>query len=97
MGYVTGLRAATGLRILTVESQMHALKEYCFRNKIDNHEMFIDEGLSGAVENRTALNRLMEMVDRGECEQVLTFSFSRIARSTSHLLKILPYFLNDGD
>ncbi len=32
---------------------------------------------------------MMEMVDRGEIEQLLTFSFSRIARSTSHLLKIL--------
>jgi len=73
----------------TVQSQMHALKEYCFRNKIDNYEMFIDEGISGAVENRPALNRLMEMVERGEVEQLLTFSFSRIARSTSHLLKIL--------
>jgi hypothetical protein len=27
---------------------------------------------------------LMEMVERGEVEQLLTFSFSRIARSTSH-------------
>jgi DNA invertase Pin-like site-specific DNA recombinase len=73
----------------TVESQMHALKEYCFRNKIENYEMFIDEGISGAVENRPALNRMLEMVEQGECEQLLTFSFSRIARSTSHLLKIL--------
>jgi len=68
---------------------MHALKEYCFRNKIENYEMFIDEGISGAVENRPALNRLLEVVERGDCEQLLTFSFSRIARSTSHLLKIL--------
>jgi site-specific DNA recombinase len=68
---------------------MHALKEYCFRNSIEKYEMFIDEGISGAVENRPALNRLMEMVDRGEVDQLITFSFSRIARSTSHLLKIL--------
>lgn len=73
----------------TVQSQMHALKEYCFRNSIEKYEMFIDEGISGAVENRPALNRLMEMVDRNEVEQLIMFSFSRIARSTSHLLKIL--------
>lgn len=73
----------------TVESQIHALKEYCFRNKIDKYEMFIDEGISGAVENRPSLNRLMETVESGLAEQIITFSFSRIARSTSHLLKIL--------
>lgn len=81
------MRVSTDMQ--TVESQMHALKEYCQRNKIDKYEMFIDEGISGAIENRPALNRLMELVERGEAERLLTFSFSRIARSTSHLLKIL--------
>ena len=73
----------------TVQSQLHALKEYCARNKIDQYEMFIDEGISGAVENRPALNRLLQMVEADEVSTILTFSFSRIARSTSHLLKIL--------
>jgi site-specific DNA recombinase len=73
----------------TVQSQMHALKEYCSRNNIVNPEMFIDEGISGAVENRPALNRLMAMVEDNQVDRLITFSFSRIARSTSHLLKIL--------
>jgi DNA invertase Pin-like site-specific DNA recombinase len=73
----------------TVQSQLHALKEYCHRNKIEGYEMFVDEGISGAIESRPALNRLLERVDKGEIETILTFSFSRIARSTSHLLKIL--------
>ena len=51
--------------------------------------MFVDEGISGSVENRPALNRLLQMVDEGQVSTILTFSFSRIARSTSHLLKIL--------
>jgi len=89
MGRINCLYLRVSTDMQTVESQMHALKEYCFRNKIDNYEMFIDEGISGAVENRPALNRLLELVERDECEQLLTFSFSRIARSTSHLLKIL--------
>lgn len=73
----------------TVGSQLHALKEYCLRNGIEKYEMFIDEGISGAIENRPALNRLMEMVEKNEVQMILTFSFSRIARSTSHLLKTL--------
>ena len=81
------LRVSTDMQ--TVDSQMFALKEYCNRMGITKYEMFIDEGISGAVENRPALNRMLEMIDRGEAERLLTFSFSRIARSTSHLLKIL--------
>ncbi|MBN8537975.1 MAG: recombinase family protein [Deltaproteobacteria bacterium] len=48
--------------------------------------------MSGAKEDRPALNRLMKMVDNNEVEQVIVFSFSRFARSTSHLLKGLKIF-----
>ena len=81
------MRVSTDMQ--TVESQMHALKEYCNRTGLTKYEMFIDEGISGAVENRPSLNRMMEVVESGKAERLLTFSFSRIARSTSHLLKIL--------
>ncbi len=80
----------------TVESQLYALKEYCSRNKIEKYEMFIDEGISGAIESRPALNRLMESVEKNEIQTILTFSFSRIARSTSHLLKTLQKCKDHG-
>lgn len=75
-----------------LESQIRALKDWCVRNQIKDYELFTDEGISGAKESRPALNRLMEMVSRGEVEQVVVFSFSRFARSTSHLLKALQCF-----
>jgi DNA invertase Pin-like site-specific DNA recombinase len=89
MNRIQGLYLRVSTDQQTVESQLHALKEYCSRNKIEKYEMFIDEGISGAIENRPSLNRLMEAVENGTVEQIITFSFSRIARSTSHLLKIL--------
>jgi hypothetical protein len=58
--------------------------------------MFIDEGISGAVESRPALNRLMQMVEQDKIQTILTFSFSRIARSTSHLLKTLQKCKDHG-
>jgi DNA invertase Pin-like site-specific DNA recombinase len=76
----------------TVESQILALKEYCSRNHILEFEMFIDEGISGAIESRPSLNRLMQAVEDDKIEQVIVFSFSRFARSTSHLLKALTKF-----
>ncbi len=88
------------LRVSTVEqnveSQQFALLDWCAKQGIMNHEMFIDHGISGAKESRPALNRMMERVDKGECSQVIVFSFSRFARSVSHLLKALQKFKDKG-
>lgn len=75
-----------------LESQIRALKEWCVRNQVLEYELFTDEGISGAKESRPALNRLMTMDENKEVEQVIVFSFSRFARSTSHLLKGLKTF-----
>lgn len=75
-----------------LESQVRALKDWCLRNQISDYEIFADEGISGAKESRPALNRLMDMVDNNQVEQIIVFSFSRFARSTSHLLKGLQKF-----
>lgn len=74
------------------ESQTHALLDWCNKQGIFNHEIFTDHGISGAKESRPALNQLMARVDAGEAEQVIVFSFSRFARSVSHLLKALNIF-----
>lgn len=85
-------RVSTDGQQTGLESQIRALKEWCQRNLIQEYELFADEGVSGAKESRPALNRLMTMVENGEVEQVIVFSFSRFARSTSHLLKGLKIF-----
>jgi site-specific DNA recombinase len=73
------------------ESQTRALMEWCQKNSITNYEFFADHGISGAKENRPALNRMMERVGKGECKEVVCFAFSRMARSTTHLLKVLEF------
>ncbi|NUM60456.1 MAG: recombinase family protein [Bdellovibrionaceae bacterium] len=94
MGRINALyvRVSTDGQQTGLESQIRALKEWCFRNQINEYEIFADEGISGAKEDRPALNRLMKMVENNEVEQVIVFSFSRFARSTSHLLKGLKIF-----
>jgi len=89
-------RVSTDGQQTGLESQIRALKDWCFRNQISEYELFADEGISGAKESRPALNRLMAMVENGEVEQVIVFSFSRFARSTSHLLKGLKTFKDHG-
>lgn len=94
MGRINALyvRVSTDGQQTGLESQIRALKDWCNRNQINDYEIFADEGVSGAKEDRPALNRLMKMVENNEVEQVIVFSFSRFARSTSHLLKGLKIF-----
>ncbi len=89
-------RVSTDMQATGLESQVRALKLYCQHNEIPDLEIFADEGISGAKESRPALNRLMEAVEAGTVSHVIVFSFSRFARSTTHLLKALQKFKDKG-
>ena len=79
-----------------LESQVRALKIYCEHNGISEFEIYTDENISGAKESRPSLNRLMADVEADQVSQVVCFSFSRFARSTTHLLKGLQKFKDKG-
>jgi len=79
-----------------MESQIRVLKTYCEQNKITNVEFFTDEGISGTKSSRPALDRMMAAVEADEVSQVIVYSFSRFARSTTHLLNALQKFKNKG-
>ena len=78
------------------ESQTRALTDWCAKQGIMNYEIYTDHGISGSKESRPALNEMMVRVEKGDCEQVIVFSFSRFARSVSHLLKALQKFKDKG-
>ena len=85
-------RVSTDMQQNGLESQIRALKLFCEQNALTSYELFTDEAISGAKVSRPALNRMMEAVERGEASQVVVFSFSRFARSTTHLLQALQKF-----
>jgi DNA invertase Pin-like site-specific DNA recombinase len=78
---------ATGL-----EAQVRTLKEYCGHNKIADFELFSDENISGTKSSRPSLDRMMTAVKSGEISCVIVYSFSRFARSVTHLLSALEEF-----
>jgi DNA invertase Pin-like site-specific DNA recombinase len=84
---VSTLDQSTGM-----ESQVRVLKQYCEQNKITEVEFFTDEGVSGTKHSRPALDRMMAAVENGEVSSVVVYSFSRFARSTTHLLTALQIF-----
>ena len=97
-----GKRAACYLRVSTqdqvggLESQERVLKQYCEQNDIQNVEFFSDHGISGTKSNRPALDRMMAAVENDEISSVIVYSFSRFARSTTHLLSALTRFKAKG-
>ena len=72
-----------------LESQIRALKEHCEKNQIANYELYTDENFSGAKVSRPSLDRMMVAMRNGELSCICVYSFSRFARSTSHLLNAL--------
>jgi len=75
-----------------LESQVRVLRTYCDQNEIKDALFFTDDGVSGTKSSRPALDQLMAAVDRDEISSVVVHSFSRFARSTTHLLNALTRF-----
>jgi DNA invertase Pin-like site-specific DNA recombinase len=82
-------RVSTSDQSSGLESQIRALKEHCDRNNIVDYELFTDENISGAKVSRPSLDRMMGLIRKGEFSTLIVYSFSRFARSTTHLLSAL--------
>lgn len=89
-------RVSTADQSTGLESQLRVLKQYCESNNIVNPEFFADEGISGTKASRPALDRMMAAVENDEVSAVVVYSFSRFARSTTHLLQALQVFKRKG-
>lgn len=85
-------RVSTALQGSGLEAQVRQVRVYCEQMGIKDVEIFTDENQSGAKQNRPALDRMMKAVKNNEVEQVIVPAFSRLARSTTHLLKALDEF-----
>ncbi len=89
-------RVSTDMQQGGMESQVRVLKQYCEQNNITQVEFFTDEGISGTKSSRPALDRMMTAVNNDEISSVVVYSFSRFARSTTHLLNALQIFKKKG-
>ena len=82
-------RVSTADQKFGLEAQIRSLKEHCEKNNITEYELYTDENISGAKVSRPSLDRMMQSVRAGEIFAVCCYSFSRFARSTTHLLSAL--------
>ena len=79
-------RVSTDQQTTGLEAQVRALKEYCTRNGITEYEIFADENQSGTKSSRPSLDRMMNAVKNNGASCVVVYSFSRFARSVTHML-----------
>jgi DNA invertase Pin-like site-specific DNA recombinase len=89
-------RTSTIMQASGLDAQIRALRRYCALHEITDYIIYEDDGISGAKVSRPALDRMMEDVKGEKIERVIVYSFSRYARSTSHLLKALETFKSLG-
>jgi len=85
-------RVSTGNQSTGLEAQVRALRDYCSRNSISDYVIYEDENQSGVKQSRPSLDRMMRDVREGLIEKVIVYSFSRYARSVTHLLRALEEF-----
>ena len=89
-------RTSTNLQSTGLEAQALALRTYCQVHGITNFVVYADEGISGTKAHRPELDRLMAAVESGQVSSVIVYSFSRFARSVTHLLEGLQKFDQSG-
>ena len=85
-------RVSTGNQSSGLEAQVRALRDYCSRNNIADYVIYEDENQSGTKHSRPALDRMMKDARDGFLDKVIVYSFSRYARSVTHLLRALEEF-----
>jgi DNA invertase Pin-like site-specific DNA recombinase len=86
------IRCSTDKQATGMEAQKRALEKYCNDNDIKDFKVYEDFGISGAKESRPGLDSLISDSNVNKIETVIVYSFSRFARSTSHLLSALNHF-----
>ena len=83
------IRVSTTKQDTGAQSQRHALSSY-----LDDPQarLFEDIGVSGTKKSRESLDCLLRACKDGVISKVVVYSFSRMARSTKHLIELLELF-----
>lgn len=70
-----------------VTLQLEDLRRYAQAEGLQVYREYIDDGISGAKENRPAFNAMMDDARHGKFQAVIIWKMSRFSRKLEHLLK----------
>ena len=90
-------RAAIYARVSTrngqnPEMQLAELRAYCQRRELEIAGEYVDQGVSGAREQRPALDRLLADCRKRRVDAVVVYRYDRFARSLRQLVNALEEF-----
>lgn len=77
---------------LSLEGQKKRIAAYCEAREWELLEVITDAGLSGGTTNRPGLQRVLELVKRGEVDVVCVLKLDRLTRSVKDLGILLETF-----
>lgn len=65
---------------MSIETQRSMLMDYCEKNKYEIYDVYIDDGFTGTNFDRKDFQRLLNDIDTGLVNMVLTKDLSRLGR-----------------
>ena len=97
----TPTRAAIYARVSTrngqhPEMQLAELRTYCQRREWETVGEYVDQGISGAREQRPALDRLVSDCQKRRVDAVVVYRYDRFARSLRQPVNALEEFRSLG-
>ena len=98
------MRAALYARVSTedqaknysIPSQLEAMRKFALEHGFDVVREFIDEGVSGTILDRPALNELREYIRQNMAEAVIAYDPDRVSRKLVHLMVLADEFERHG-
>lgn len=65
---------------VSIETQKILLTDYCIEHNYEIYDIYVDDGFSGLNFNRPAFTRLLDDIDNGKVNLVITKDLSRLGR-----------------
>lgn len=88
IGYVRVSTQRQAEEGISLEMQVHKIRQYCALNDLELIGIYGDPGISGkSVKGRAGIQAIMELVRRKRIDAVVTYSLSRLARNTIEALE----------
>lgn len=78
-----------------IDSQIHNCREHIPDDELHRVEIYKDEAVSGAKDDRPGFQRLKDDIDTGHVEKVYVSELSRISRNTLTLMEFLEGVFDD--
>ncbi len=92
----TGVYMRVSSRSQQVKSQRHQIERYLSATDIDDTRWFVDDGISGSVMERPALDSLKRAIFLGEVDTVVVYSLDRLARDAVEGMVMIADWLKRG-